>query len=483
MKHSFSISRFKTMKISPSVLSPKTIKRELSVRDINSKTMNLLSSPKVGKQIRLTPKSNDIKSISSFVHSSSTTTITKEASSSKSKKKPKILFKNNINCKEREIIKKTASFYQPNARLLSSFLELDPNKYIEKPKEDKSKIRIQKLMDKTLLNIIPKTVRYNLSVNSNSLLNFSKTPRGLSERRIYLKNTSILIKKENKNNYLHNLLSVNSKINNSTLNNLVKLKTIKWLWNQKSIIIEKLFLCYQHYKWFLDQNEYISKAKFIEFLAMTEIGNDNEFVENLFHIFKRQNEINKNIDTIMFNECLLFLVFTSNYSYERKLNLFLDILSNEKNTIIPMKILQMLKLLIFEQEDYTYCKNTLKFSGFKMEELYEKKDMFSFLVNNGRFQKIINSSYVLIYNIDKRLEDELSSAFNFNIKSSHTNLLKTSFMTNGSFSIYSFTKLKNLIDIEAQYQTMRYHQQKKCRFLENKKISEESNNTKGSNDY
>ena len=483
MKHSFSISRLKTMKISPSVLSPKTIKRELSVRDINSKTMNLLSSPKVGKQIRLTPKSNDIKSISSFVHSSSTTTITKEASSSKSKKKPKILFKNNINCKEREIIKKTASFYQPNESLLSSFLELDPNKYIEKPKEDKSKIKIQKLMDKTLLNIIPKTVRYNLSVNSNSLLNFSKTPRGLSERRIYLKNTSILIKKENKNNYLHNLLSVNSKINNSTLNNLVKLKTIKWLWNQKSIIIEKLFLCYQHYKWFLDQNEYISKAKFIEFLAMTEIGNDNEFVENLFHIFKRQNEINKNIDTIMFNECLLFLVFTSNYSYERKLNLFLDILSNEKNTIIPMKILQMLKLLIFEQEDYTYCKNTLKYSGFKMEELYEKKDMFSFLVNNGRFQKIINSYYVLFYNIDKRLEDELSSAFNFNIKSSHTNLLKTSFMTNGSFSIYSFTKLKNLIDIEAQYQTMRYHQQKKCRFLENKKISEESNNTKGSNDY
>ena len=422
MKHSFSISRFKTMKISPSVLSPKTIKRELSVRDINSKTMNLLSSPKVGKQIRLTPKSNDIKSISSFVHSSSTTTITKEASSSKSKKKPKILFKNKINCKEREIIKKTASFYQPNASLLSSFLELDPNKYIEKPKEDKSKIRIQKLMDKTLLNIIPKTVRYNLSVNSNSLLNFSKTPRGLSERRIYLKNTSILIKKENKNNYLHNLLSVNSKINNSTLNNLVKLKTIKWLWNQKSIIIEKLFLCYQHYKWFLDQNEYISKAKFIEFLAMTEIGYDNEFVENLFHIFKRQNEINKNIDTIMFNECLLFLVFTSNYSYERKLNLFLDILSNEKNTIIPMKILQMLKLLIFEQEDYTYCKNTLKYSGFKMEELYEKKDMFSFLVNNGRFQKIINSYYVLFYNIDKRLEDELSSAFNFNIKSSHTSI-------------------------------------------------------------
>lgn len=483
MKHSFSISRFKTMKISPSVLSPKTIKRELSVRDINSKTMNLLSSPKVGKQIRLTPKSNDIKSISSFVHSSSTTTITKEASSSKSKKKPKILFKNKINCKEREIIKKTASFYQPNASLLSSFLELDPNKYIEKPKEDKSKIRIQKLMDKTLLNIIPKTVRYNLSVNSNSLLNFSKTPRGLSERRIYLKNTSILIKKENKNNYLHNLLSVNSKIKNKTLNNLVKLKTIKWLWNQKSIIIEKLFLCYQHYKWFLDKNEYISKAKFIEFLAMTEIGYDNEFVENLFHIFKRQNEINKNIDTIMFNECLLFLVFTSNYSYERKLNLFLDILSNEKNTIIPMKILQMLKLLIFEQEDYTYCKNTLKYSGFKMEELYEKKDMFSFLVNNGRFQKIINSYYVLFYNIDKRLEDELSSSFNFNIKSSHTNLLKTSFMTNGSFSIYSFTKLKNLIDIEAQYQTMRYHQQKKCRFLENKKISEESNNTKGSNDY
>ena len=50
--------------------------------------------------------------------------------------------------KKREIIKKTASFYQPNASLLSSFLELDPNKYIEKPKEDKSKIRIQKLMDK-----------------------------------------------------------------------------------------------------------------------------------------------------------------------------------------------------------------------------------------------------------------------------------------------------------------------------------------------
>ena len=141
MKHSFSISRFKTMKISPSVLSPKRIKRELSVRDINSKTMNLLSSPKVGKQIRLTPKSNDIKSISSFVHSSSTTTITKEASSSKSKKKPKILFQNNINCKEREIIKKTASFYQPNASLLSSFLELDPNKYIEKPKEEALKAK------------------------------------------------------------------------------------------------------------------------------------------------------------------------------------------------------------------------------------------------------------------------------------------------------------------------------------------------------
>lgn len=483
MKHSFSMSRFKTMKISPSVFSPKTIKRELSIKDINSKTMSLLSSPKIVKQKRLTPKSNDIKSISSFVHSSSTTTITKEANSSKSKKKQKIFFKNNINCKEREIIKKTASFYLPNASLLSSFLELDPNKYIEKPKEDKSKIRIQKLMDKTLHNIIPKTVRYNLSVNSNNLLNFSKTSRGFSERRIYLKNTSILMRNEKKNNYLHNLLSINSKIKNKTLNNLVKLKTIKWLWNHKSIIIEKLFLCYQHYKWFLDQNEYISKAKFIEFLAMTEIGNDNEFVENLFYIFKRQNEINKNNDTIMINECLLFLVFTSNYSYERKLNLLLDILSNGNNTIIPSKILQMLKLLIFEPEDYTYCKNTIKYSGFKMEQLYEKKDVFLCLIDNGRFQKILNSYYVLFYNIDKRLEDELSSAFNFNLKSSQTNLLKTSSMTNGAFSIYSFTKLKNIIDIEEKYQTMRYHQQKKCRFLENKKISEESNNTKENNEY
>lgn len=481
MKHSFSIRHFKNITNSSTILSPRIIKRELSIKALNNKTISPLSSPKSIKKLLLTPKSNEIKSISSFVHSSSTTTITKEGNCSNSKKQPK-LFKNNINYKEREIIKKTASFYQPNASLLSSFLELDPKKYITKPKEDKSKIRIQKIMDKTIHNIIPKKVRYNLSINSNSLLNFSKTPRAISDRRIYLKNTSILLKKENKNNYLHNLLSVNSNIKNKTLNNLVKLKTIKWLWKNKSIIIEKLFLCYQHYKWFLDQNEYITKSKFIEFLGMTEIGNDNEFVDNLFMIFKRQNDT-KNINSIMINECLLFLVFTSDYSYERKLNLLLDILSNENNTIVPMKILQLLKLLIVEQEDYTYCKNTIKYSGFVMDQLYEKKDVYTCLIDNVRFQKILNSYYTLFYNIDKRLEDELSSAFNFNIKSSQTNLLKTSSMSTGSFSIYSFTKLNNLIDIEAKYQIMRYHQQKKCRFLENKKISEESNPTKGSNDY
>ena len=115
----------------------------------------------------------------------------------------------------------------------------------------------------------------------------AKTP--IKEKRIIMKNMSLLIKKPNNNNYLKNLLSVKRNYNNTKLNFLVKLKTIRWLWKNKKLLIEKFFLCYPNNKWFLDKNITISKEKFAEFILVAGLGKDQEFVDQIFFIFSPDN--------------------------------------------------------------------------------------------------------------------------------------------------------------------------------------------------
>lgn len=449
-----------TISIKKKLTLSKIIKNN-SINGNNDKKFCPIFSPKLSSKFEppstiMSYKTNLLNSYSTKnIHSFSTSGFTKDLNLSSSPPHTgKILFKKNkINFVDRGVIKKTASFYIPNSKSLSSFIGVNPQKKMnlrhqEHTKTDKA---LEKLKEKTLYDLLPKKLKNIVYFNNSpkhehplgKIFDFSpKTP--IKEKRIIMKNMSLLIKKPNNNNYLKNLLSVKRNYNNTKLNFLVKLKTIRWLWKNKKLLIEKFFLCYPNNKWFLDKNITISKEKFAEFILVAGLGKDQEFVDQIFFIFSPQNENKK--EKIIINECLYYLMLTSNFSYERKINFFLDIINDTKQNkgAKPETFLNLLHLIIVNPREYNFCCNLFKNSGFIIEEYYDKNKILQLLLKNQTFKKIIDHCFEAYIKVDKELDDELLSLFNVNMRAHHS----SSSPTSSSYSAYLCKKLEKIVEIE-----------------------------------
>lgn len=428
-----------------------------SINGYKDKNFYPIFSPKLPSKIEssstvMSYKTNLLNSYSTKnINSFSTSAFTKDLILSPSPPHTgKILFKKNeINFVDRGLIKKTSSFYIPNSRSLSSFIEVNPQKkiHLKNPEPTKTNKTLNKLKEKTFYDLLPQKLKniayFNHEHPLRKIFDFStKTP--IKERRIIMKNMSLLIKKPNNNNYLKNLLSVKRNYNNTRLNFLVKLKTIGWLWKNKKLLIEKFFLCYPTHKWFLDKNKTISKEKFAEFILVAGLGKDQEFVDQIFFIFSPQSEDKK--EKIIINECLYYLLLTSNFSYERKMNFFLDIINDPmpNKGVKPEVFLKLLHLIIVNPKEYNYCCNLFKNSGFLIEEYYDKNKILELLLKSQTFKKIIDNCFEAYIKVDKELDNELLSLFNVNMRAHHS----TSYPTSSSYSAFICKKLEKMVDIE-----------------------------------
>jgi hypothetical protein len=200
------------------------------------------------------------------------------------------------------------------------------------------------------------------------------------------------------------------------MKHFLKLQSIKWLWQHKSLLIEKLFLYYQNYKWFFDKNEYLDMKKFKEFLIITNLGKDDVFTEHLFLTFEQQSHESYK-EVIYFKECLFYLILTADCSYERKIQLMLSIVESNTTKKIPVdKLLKLLLLTISNVKEWNYINILFKNNGFDTRSNncnVDKHIVVKILFGSDVVKAIFNLYYERYKQINVKFSEQLISKFNF----------------------------------------------------------------------
>ena len=357
--------------------------------------------------------------------------------------------KNKINFKERSQIRKTAATYANKASTYGTLFEIDPEKLLHNKttsKQSSSNIpnsnnsilsyyndvsfplsssnnKLTSLMKKSLYDILPKELKYNYDTSSQFRDLLSNTQHALHQQkkdtRKCLHSTTILIKKYKQHNkvleQLLNKRNINSS-HNKQMKHFLKLQSIKWLWQHKSLLIEKLFLYYQNYKWFFDKNEYLDMKKFKEFLIITNLGKDDVFVEHLFLTFEQQSHESYK-EVIYFKECLFYLILTADCSYARKIQLMLSIVESTTTKKIPVdKLLNLLLLTISNVKEWNYINILFKNNGIDTRNNncnVDRQVVVKILIGSDVVKAIFNLYYERYKQINVKFSEQLIHKFNF----------------------------------------------------------------------
>lgn len=279
-------------------------------------------------------------------------------------------------------------------------------------------LTLKQLMSVNIKNLIPYEIKYSNAICQNAQNNSIRTKTkgfSISASTIDLmasnkfQTIKVLIKRPKKSEpFLKKLLSLNTD-NTKHLQILFKLKCIKWLWKCKSIAIEKLIFSYHHFKWFFKKYENIERKRFIEFLVLLEVGKDEELSEQLYLIYG-QNKSN----TMNIKECLFMFVLTSNFSYEKKIILLIEVANDDNAKRIPLaKLLKYLSITL-PIKDYYDCVNVVK-KAVKTDEV-GVEELVVKLVASKQLKIIFKNYYSFFANIDNKMKEELNATFNVSLK-------------------------------------------------------------------
>ena len=423
----------------------------------------------------------------------------------KSSKRLSTISKNEINFKERSEIRKVAGTYISSVSSYGSLFEINPESLMQSkqhnntlssslPSSQKrnSNSKLNSLMKKTLYDILPSKLKYNYETSSTFRDLLSNTQQALhyqkKDSRRFLKSTTILIKKVKKHNkVLQQLLKQRNKdpsSQNKEMKHFLKLQSIRWLWQHKKLLIEKLFLYYHNYKWFFDKNEYLDKKKFKEFLLITNIGKDDEFAEHLFTTFEKQN-IKAHTEMIYFKECLYSLILTANYTFERKVQLMLSIIENTSlKKINVQKYTQLLWMVLTNVKEWNYINMLIKQNGIDYthgEVFAEKQVVYKVLSSSNVVKNIFEGYYQKYMQLQEGLSEQLANKFNFTVP----NTLNLVYKKNEVRVINNMEvkRLERILDVrKRKNESVEQMQKTIMKEMEGKEDENESDNTSMDNE-
>ena len=357
---------------------------------------------------------------------SSTTYNSQENSLSNSKIK---LSNNNSNyCKNRKVsyspLNKISFIERKKIRSMTNLkngsLFLDENNGVHYKKIEEKIMNLMgnrklSIFTKSIYSFIPNKVKFTLERKNMKLDNlkdlFNKEKKIKSKDKYHpvrnsfkvLNHVSILNKKEIKENFYKKFLQI--KKGNNYLKRLIRLKILKNLWEQNTLLMEKFILYYDISKWFFIENHYWSHKKFHEFTNVSNLRADDDFVEQLFLIFSFESQ-NKKIDII---QVLIYFILTTNKNNKTKIkdiiNLFCDTEkeNNRKKNLITIKRV----IDIFHNIFYPYFNSDLMIhfqEKLKMKynkEIIDKNVLLNEIDNYPIIEKGLTFFYDLYLNIDK----------------------------------------------------------------------------------
>ena len=327
----------------------------------------------------------------------------------------------------------------------------------DKLKDVKNKLSLRQLMQINPYHYVSKVVKYSNSIEmkkiSEKLGNIHGADFNIkaTSRRHFFRGQSDKIKNNKNNRRVINSFQVTFNTNITHRGGLIwrilqklrqrnihiissfrqacKFKAYSELWKYHSMVIEKLLVNYNEFKWFYEKDKYMKEEVFNEFLeckklqvemkeelsfgskvflAFDEINAGEINLKKFFLVMELTSKSNINIDKIKF---IIQLFEDYNLRYEEK-----SINISEMNELLKI-------LILFEnsQKDTKYLHETIRKelnNGEKIDNnIYiRKKDVYDFLINNKIIHKIIQAFIAEFKFADINYIEEVNSSFNSTVR-------------------------------------------------------------------
>ena len=215
----------------------------------------------------------------------------------------------------------------------------------------------------------------------------------------------------------------------SSFRQACKFKAYLELWKYHSMVIEKLLVNYEEFKWFYEKEKLMKEEVFNEFLEckklQEEVKEEITFCNKVYLAFDElgTGEINLKVFFL-----IMEITSKSNNNLE-KLNFITSLvedynLRNEEKSVNIFDMNELFKsLILFEnaQKDIKYLYEAIKTelnNGEKLENnIYVKSnDVYNFLLNNKIIHKIIQGFKTQYKFADINYIDEVNSSFNSTVR-------------------------------------------------------------------
>ena len=389
------------------------------IRNIKLTTLNIFHQYLNEKSI--SPKENILKS--EFFDN-----IDSEMNSKRNQKKSKIEF----NLYSNNSSKISRSHFKNRLRklTLNELMDINPYHYVP------SKVKFSKVIEMGLisekLGDMDSGITHHIVKNNVNFFRDKSSKKSKNNRVIDTFQVSYNKNLLHKSGLVWRILQkfyIKRKGINPSFKQACKFKAIAELWKYHSMIIEKLLVNYDKFKWFLEKEKFMREEVFTEFIECkkleSEIKGEITFAKKVFLAFD-DNGIG------LINIKLFFLVMeiTSRYNnILEKISFICDLveefeLLNEKSSVNILDMYDLFKnLLVYEnaQKDgkglYESIKEELN-GGEKIDlNVYiNKNDLYDFLVNNKYFHKILQGFKIQYKYAEVNYVEEVNSCFNSTVR-------------------------------------------------------------------
>lgn len=278
---------------------------------------------------------------------------------------------------------------------------------------------------------------------------------------------SILIKPNpEKSTLLQRLLKTETNIIFAELKQTIRWLSIFKLWKDYLLLLDKIFVYYKEFKFYLENDNDLTKKNFYDYLHMINTKNlySNkknvvfEFCDDVYTIFG-ENETNYEILEIKeFLHCMI--VTNQTMSYEEKIEILIEIWAryqNETSTfdfIYFREMCRLIKINLFVQKDYEKINVLLKvlYNG---KESMNKEEVKKYFLTNEKLKKImLRSLFIDVKLLEDYFNEEIMKIF-------HSNLANSRSLINGR-SI-QITCLNDVARLEKNMKSLVYLQEEKKR--------------------
>ena len=315
----------------------------------------------------------------------------------------------------------------------------------------------------SLKDTIDKYTRLNAHHSQPNIRNAIKSHHGTITKPC--SQCTFYIKKESpKSNLIKRLIKINIQKNEFMSSNFkmaIKWEGICQLWNNHSVVLEKLIKSYREYKWFLDKEPLITMGALKEFLHLVNIEDNNNFCDDVFSLFEKEEKID-------IKEFFQSVIIVSDNSYEKKSKFIVDVWENNQTGLISFKVIsRLLKFACHSKKDYDAIIHKIK-EVVEDLEMIPKSKVLKVMLYDGKVRLLLERNLNFSKErINAIFKDEIMNVINGNIRSWQYNMSDHDIQMFCKGEVNSLERLLMILDTNDKMKNHTEQIQKENNFFDN----------------